>query len=157
MNNKEISLIVLLVFGVLTLFASFKMHLNLFSATGHSFDFFHHTQKKWTKGALFKDIVLHSGVCPFGKFGAWANFLWSFLLIGIILVYKDSKDLVAKKQVYQNLYIIQLIVLITTGVLSLSMNWPLAVRSIPFFAIQIAITVLLAQIAQETSRIELDN
>ena len=97
MNNKEISLIVLLVFGVLTLFASFKMHLNLFSATGHSFDFFHHTQKKWTKGALFKDIVLHSGVCPFGKFGAWANFLWSFLLIGIILVYKDSKDLVAKE------------------------------------------------------------
>jgi hypothetical protein len=161
MNSKEISLVVLLVFGVLTAFASFKMHLNLFSATGHSFDFFHHTQQKWTKGALFKDVVLHTGVCPFGKFGAWANFLWSFLLIGIILVYKDSKDLVAKKRVYQNLYIIQLIVLITTSVLSLSMNWPLAVRSIPFFGIQIAIAVLLAKMAQEINipfnRTELNN
>ena len=65
---RQILIIVLAFLGLISAFWSFKMHLNLFSSTGFSKNFIHHTE---SKNNIIWHNLLNSGVCPFGKFGAW--------------------------------------------------------------------------------------
>jgi hypothetical protein len=79
----------------------------------------------------FKDVVLCTSVCGFGRLGVWSSILVSNVIY--LTTDKFRKD---KKQ----LKIIQIFGWILIGMnmgLSLIMNWPLFIRSIPAYVILI--------------------
>jgi hypothetical protein len=140
-KNIEIAIIILSFFSILFAFWSFKMHINLFRATGFSSSFTSHTN---SRSSNFLEVILNSGVCPFGKFGAWIILIWSLILI-ILVSINYNKTNNEKQNLFTYLKYTQLSFLLIIIILSILMNLSLAIRSIPFYIIQIVITILLWQ------------
>ena len=139
--TRNILIILLALSGLFAAFWSFKMHLNLFSSTGFSKNFIHHTEFKTN---IIWHNILNSGVCPFGKFGAWIIIGWSLaIIITISLLMAKNTDEDEKRKIYDYLGYGTLTLLISAFVLSLIMNLPLAIRSLPFYLVESAIVGLL--------------
>lgn len=131
--NKLTSLFFLMIPSMLWAVWSFKIHNNMFSATGSSDEFYKHE----TTG------ILTSGVCPLGKFGAWVIFVWStiiLLLLSSVYTKNDSSQIKTTNIVVGSLNaaIIGIIFILT-----LIMNRDLWIRTLPFFLTQVGITIIL--------------
>jgi hypothetical protein len=139
--TRNILVILLALLGLFTSFWSFKMHLNLFSSTGFSKNFIHHTESKTN---IIWHNILNSGVCPFGKLGAWIIIGWSLaIIITISLTMSKNLDEDVKNKIYDYLGYGSLALLVSSFVLSWIMNFPLAIRSLPFYFVESAMVVLL--------------
>ena len=89
--------------------------------------------------------ILNSGVCPLGKFGAWVTFLWFAIMLSLMYwKYSDAKS--TPSDVYEFNKIICSFHVILFGIifiLSLFMNLPLFIRTLPYFMLQIAISIVI--------------
>jgi hypothetical protein len=154
-DKKDIIILSLIPIALVSAFLSFKMHLNLFKATGKSNSFFEHDipmiycenckayHPNITNLKDLFNVILNAGVCPLGKVGGWFIILWSIILFTLILVYR-TKDYEEKKDVYKKLGIVQLsfTAILFAGTLA---NLPLLARSIPFFALSATVGTLLVK------------
>lgn len=104
---------VFLIAGTIATWWAFKMNQDMFQATGYSAHMFHHEG----------DEIWQAGVCPLGKVGAWLILLWSVWVLYAMRYLEYQK-------------MIQFVTLLFIGlvaVLSLLLNYPLFVRSIPVY------------------------
>jgi len=89
--------------------------------------------------------ILNSGVCPLGKFGAWVTFLWFAIMLSL-MYWKYTDTSVTPSDIDQFNKIICSFHIILFGIifiLSLIMNLPLFIRTLPYFMLQIAISVVI--------------
>ena len=84
-----------------------------------------------------ENTILDSSVCPLGKFGALVIFIWSLLLVGLMFKLEREKFYLLG---WINMAIISIIF-----ILSLAMNQPLFLRTLPYYFVQIAICILLIE------------
>ena len=84
-----------------------------------------------------ENTILDSSVCPLGKFGAFVIFIWSLLLVGLMFELEQEKFYILG---WINMAIITIIF-----ILSLAMNQPLFIRTLPYYFVQIAICILLIE------------
>ena len=88
--------------------------------------------------------IFGAGVCPLGKFGAFVIFLWTILMSGLLLYYAHSaKNKEKAHDVFRILGIVHAIVIGIIALLSLIMNYPLFIRTLPYFITQVAVAWLL--------------
>ena len=139
---KIISLLFLELASLLCVFWSFKLHKNLFSKTvssesNKSISFSGHDLLEHDGSG-----ILSAGVCPLGKWGAWFIFVWSIVLLSILFsVYrKPSTDF---NSTCKTLGIMNAVFIGIIFILSLIMNLPLFIRTLPFFFIQTSVTISL--------------
>lgn len=81
-------------------------------------------------GALFT-----TGVCPFGKFGAWMILLWTLTQLALVFALPASD--------YASIGYTHVSFVGLVFVLTLIMNWPLFTRTLPYFFLQTAVAILL--------------
>jgi len=94
-----------------------------------------------------REWILESGVCPLGKFGAWVIIIWSSVIIGIICTNKiNNTEPHTIKKTNKILGIINSIIMGIILILTFFMNFPLFIRTSPFFLIQIVISLILFDI-----------
>ena len=121
---------------------SFKMHRNLFKATpgdvGKKFLHHHKSTITWLKHN--GTGILHTGVCLLGKLGAWMLLFWTIILLISIYVVKTPNFSVLG---YLNLTFVSIVF-----VLSGLMNFPLWVRLVPYFILQILVIYFLFYLSQ---------
>jgi hypothetical protein len=89
--------------------------------------------------------ILNSGVCPLGKFGAWVTFIWFAIMLSL-MYWKYSDTQTTPSEIDQFNKIICSFHVILFGIifiLSLIMNLPLFIRTLPYFMLQIAISILI--------------
>lgn len=149
-QNKLVILTFLLLPSLLWVSWSFKMTGNFFSTDPT-------TKRNRFEGVNFlehseiitssKSYILESGVCPLGKFGAWVTFIWSaIMLISMYSKYSDTNSTDSDIDTFNkiiggiNISIVGIIF-----ILSLIMNYPLFIRTLPYFIQQIAISIILLQ------------
>lgn len=87
--------------------------------------------------------ILGTGVCVLGKIGAWVILLWSLTVIALLFA------LPADKLLYVG--IAHCVVLGTIFGLSAFMNFPLWVRTLPYFVTQVGVCILLLTASQTSS------
>ena len=132
--------------AVITAYYSFKMNENWFSAS-----FIEHDEVEGS----FVNQIYKTGVCQLGKFGAWAMFV-NILVTSILMIigeslyqkYKNNDKKKAKEHLKKYVivtFILNLVLYSIVFVLSLFMNPPLFIRTLPFFCIQCGVLLLLVQ------------
>jgi len=150
LNLNEITSILIGVYTLLALVAFKVINFNPLKTnfiTRHihnGYSFLRHEQVN----SSFLNIVLNSGVCPFGKFGITVLVIWSIILISLLLTYKEEN----KQDVFRYLGIVNLALFVIYGGATLLMNWPLFVRCIPYLLIQLGVSIWLYSSYPNTSR-----
>jgi hypothetical protein len=145
-RNKVVILTFLLLPSLLWVIWSFKMNEGLFRTLSKNTDF---QSTKQFQGSSFlehtENTILGSGVCPLGKFGAFVTFIWSMTMITACFwkygdIHATDDEIVTFNKVIAsiNISIVGIIF-----VLSVIMNLPLFIRTLPYFMMQIAITILI--------------
>lgn len=129
---------------------SFQLHKTLWksdmSAQQKQHQFVYNT--KYAKQGFFEHVqngVLYSSVCPFGKFGAWVILLWTIALITSIYTLSGSNLFI--------IFIVQNIIIGLIFILSLFMNYPLWIRTLPFFYLQIIVSFLLLSLSTNSIQV----
>ena len=125
------------------------MHKNVFSATyGEEGDNITHYKGNSLIEHMGSDVMT-AGVCPLGKLGAWIILIWNvILLVTIGIIYQNNNQNTPDSNIYINkvnriMGIINCVLLIILFILTLVMNSPLFIRTIPFFYVEIIICFLL--------------
>ncbi|HMP30085.1 MAG TPA: hypothetical protein PKD85_10820 [Saprospiraceae bacterium] len=110
--------------------------------------------KSFKSGADFDKIfehdtngILGSSVCPFGKFGAVFIICWSILLIILLvmvnILYWDVKNNEKLRVALQAIGWTNVAIMIIIAGLSGFMNPPLFIRTLPFYFLQIGISIMI--------------
>lgn len=121
---------------------SFKMYKNLFTGTPGGIG---DTNTHYTSSLLQHSGsgLLSGGVCPLGKFGAWASLIWAIILLVILTKEYAKGDIVKIEKLNKIMGWINISLVIIMFLTSLFMNPSLWVRTLPFFFTHIAITIIL--------------
>lgn len=138
-RTKFVNIVFLVFVSMLWAFWSFKMDKNLFSGTKGGAGPSYHTGVLKHSGSG----LLSAGVCPLGKLGAWVIFLWGVTMLVILGIKYKSND---KDKIRKINKIIGWINVAITGIIfivSLLLNQPLFFRTLPFYLIQISISIVL--------------
>lgn len=139
---KLATIILLQLPAVLWSLWSFKMHKDLFSGTKGKQIETHFSGNKFLEHT--GSGLLTTGVCPLGKVGAWFILIWSIILIYLLYYYYNKytslKDINRVNKIFctMNSFFIGIIFILT-----LIMNRPLFIRTLPFFYTQIAISIII--------------
>lgn len=142
-NKMKIIILILLSFpSLLWVFWSFKMHKNAFTSTSGITEETHFTGNKFLEHS--GSGILTAGVCPLGKLGAWITLIWSVILISVLYTYynkhTNENDI---KWINKVVGIINIVLASILFILTIIMNPPLFIRTLPFFYVQIAISMII--------------
>ena len=161
-DNKIYIIISLITVYTIYGFFAFKMHNSLFNMTLPKLlsDFIQrkdgyteHSNIEWFRhrevGDTFLDRILDSGVCRFGKFGAWILIIWSIIMITLLLFYTQKRsDLDHLNKIYIILGIINLVLSLVYTILCFLLNKPLFYRCVPYLMIQFSVSIWLIEIGK---------
>jgi hypothetical protein len=127
--------------ALLWVFWSFKMHRDMFSGTPGDGDGDIHYDNPIIQHS--GSGILSAGVCPLGKFGAWMTLIWGIILLAVLTKHYSDDDTNKIKTINKIMGWINIVLVFIMFVLSLIMNPPLWIRTLPFVFVQIAITIIL--------------
>lgn len=87
--------------------------------------------------------ILDAGVCPMGKGGAWTILIWTIIMLTTLtsVYYTENKDEI--KECHKALAYINMTFMAILFGLTLKFNAPLLIRSLPYFFLNVAITLIL--------------
>lgn len=77
--------------------------------------------------------LLTAGVCPLGKVGAWFILIWSIILISLLYYYNKYTSLKDINRVNKIFGIMNSFFIGIIFILTLIMNRPLFIKTLPFF------------------------
>ena len=163
-DNKIYIIVSLIFFYTIWGFFSFKMYDSVFNMTRPQLhldllerldagEYTEHDNMEWfshkVSGETFLDKILHSGVCRFGKFGAWILFIWSIIMITLLLFYTKKKDDVDNlNKIYIILGSVNLVLSLVYAILCFVLNKPLFYRCVPYIMIQFSLSIWLIEIGK---------
>ena len=140
-KNKNIIIVLCLILpAILLSYFSFKMHESSFYKNPQGVPFWVHDEPRAKRGTFIYKL-LHSGVCPLGKFGALSIFTISVITFIFCLLYLYNPQKYEKE--IKVIRALNLSLLAIVFILSLLMNRYLFVRSIPYYILQLTIVILL--------------
>ena len=88
--------------------------------------------------------IFTAGVCPLGKFGAWFILLWTIFTIIMLYYYYDKYTENIDIQRINNIFgILNIVIMSIIFILTLIMNRPLFIRTLPFFYLQSIISTII--------------
>ena len=133
MNSKGFTFLVLI--GILLSCWSFKIYSTGCSGGYTKYSNYNLIRHRETL-SNYISYLLDSDVCTLGKIGEWFIIIWSIVLITLALTSKKFFTLGILNSVFMSIIFI----------LALVMNRPLFIRSIPFFIVQVFISLYLFEV-----------
>lgn len=119
---------------------SFKMHKDMFGATAGGSD-----SVSFKGNGLLEhtgSTIFGAGVCPLGKFGAWFILAWTIIMLFLIIKYSRKTPSQAHKA-FRAIGITHAVIMAIIAVLSAIMNYPLFLRTMPYYVVQAGVATLL--------------
>lgn len=109
-----------------------------------SHSFLAHDEVHHSSGGVGMNMF-RGGVCTLGKLGAWALIVWGLVMSIVLLSNEHGDNEEKRKSRYKILAIINMSFLGVYFLLTLLMNTPLFLRSLPYFVAQFFVSKWLLQ------------
>ena len=82
-------------------------------------------------------------MCPLGKFGAWFILLWTIFTIMLYYYYDKYTENIDIQRINNIFGILNIVIMSIIFILTLIMNRPLFIRTLPFFYLQSIISTII--------------